>query len=178
MTNIPVVGSILPAAAIVARCCNYTLTQVVDGSDLGAQRGVLPGRNVTGAVGADRFGRPLDQFEERLDDVDRHRKDHGGILFGAYLCQRLQVAQLHGGRNAREYLRGDDQGLRSLEFGLGMDDLGTAVAFRFRLFGDGTNHIFGKFDGSDLDVAYFDPPGLGLTVNNALHVGAELFALG
>jgi hypothetical protein len=44
----------------------------------------------------------LHQIEEWLDDVDRHRKHDGRILLGADLGQRLQVAQLHGGRNARQ----------------------------------------------------------------------------
>ena len=43
----------------------------------------------------------LNDVKERLDDIDRHRKDDRGILFGADLRQRLQVAQLHCGRNAK-----------------------------------------------------------------------------
>src|SRR5476651_1689089 len=101
---------------------------MIDTLDLGAAWDILHERNATGAVGTSGLARLLDQFEERLDDVDRHRKDHGGILLGADLCERLQVAQLHGGRNTREYLGGVDQGLRSLEFSLCMDDLGAAVA--------------------------------------------------
>jgi len=71
----------------------------------------LPARPISGgqwsverclnvAVGAGRFTGFLKQLEERLHDVDRHGKDDGGVLFGANLRQRLQIAQLHGGRNA------------------------------------------------------------------------------
>jgi len=31
---------------------------------------------------------------ERLEEVDRHREDDGGVLLGRDLVQRLQVAQL------------------------------------------------------------------------------------
>jgi hypothetical protein len=71
--------------------------------------------NTSAAVGAGRLVRLLDEVEERLDDVDRHRKDDGRILLGADLRQCLQVAQLHRGRNAGEDLGGIDEGLRGLE---------------------------------------------------------------
>src|SRR5580692_2901058 len=145
---------------------------------LSAQRDVLHERNATGSVGSGGLARLLNQFEERFDDVDRHRKDYGGILLGADLCQCLQVAQLHGGWDAREYLGGIDEGLRSLELGFGMDDLGAAVALRFGLLRDSADHVLGELDGSDLDVAYLDPPGLGLAINDTLHIGAELFSFG
>ena len=148
------------------------------GCFLTRQWDVLRDRDTTVAVGADRPAGFLEQIEEGLDDVDRHRKHDRGILFGADLCQRLQVAQLHGGRNAAEDLRGVDQGLRGLEFGFRMDDLGAPVAFRLRLFGDGAHHVFRELDGSDLDVAHLDAPGFGLGVQDALDVGAELFPFG
>jgi len=99
-------------------------------------------------------------------------------LFGADLRQRLQVSQLHRGWNARKDLSGVDQGLRGLKLGFRMDDLGAAVAFRLRLLGDGAHHVFGELHGSDFDVGDFDPPGFGLGIEDALDVGAELFALG
>jgi hypothetical protein len=37
--------------------------------------------------------------------------------------------------------------------------------------------VVGKLDGPDLDIAHFDPPGLGLGVQDALDVAAELFSL-
>src|SRR5579872_2783171 len=54
----------------------------------------------------DRLGGFFKQLEEGLDDVDRHREDNRGILLGADHRQRLQVTQLHGGRNGREDLYG------------------------------------------------------------------------
>jgi hypothetical protein len=58
---------------------------------LSAQRDVLHERNATGSVGSGGLARLLNQFEERFDDVDRHRKDYGGILLGANLCQWSSV---------------------------------------------------------------------------------------
>jgi hypothetical protein len=57
-----------------------------------------------------------------------------------------------------------------------MYDLGAPVAFRLCLFGDRTHHIFRELDGPDLDVADFNPPGLRLRVQDALHVGTQLLA--
>src|SRR6185312_6243568 len=102
---------------------------------LNVQWDVFHGCDARGAVGAARFAGFLEKFEEWLDDVDRHRKDDGGILFCADLRQRLQIAQLHGRRNASEDLRRIDKGLRGLELGFRMDDLGAPVAFRLRLLG-------------------------------------------
>src|SRR5271166_1010358 len=135
-------------------------------------------RDTSVAVGTSRLAGFLKKVEERLDDVDRHREDDRGILFRTDLCQRLQVAQLHGGRNARENLGRVDQCLRSLELGLRMDDLGAPVAFCLRLLGDGANHVFRELDGSDLDVADLDTPGFRLSVQYALDVGAELLSFG
>ena len=120
----------------------------------------------------------VEKIEEGLDDVDRHREDNGGVLFGADLGQGLQVAQLHGGRNAGKDLRGVDERLRSLELSLGMDDLGPPVALRLGLLGDGAHHVVRQLDGSDLNIADLDPPGLGLGVKDALHVDAELLPFG
>ena len=133
-----------------------------------------PGR----AVDARRLARLVEDLEERLHDVDRHGEDDGRILFGADLGEGLQIAQLHRGGNAAEDFRGVDEGLRGLEFGLGVDHLGAAVAFGFGLLGDRPHHVFGELDGPDLDIADLDAPGLGLGVEDALHVGAELLALG
>ena len=133
-----------------------------------AQRDIVRQRDTRVAVGAGRLAGLLHELKERLDDVDRHRKDDRGILFGADLGQRLQVAQLHGGRNAREDLGGVDQRLRGLELGFRVDDLGAPVALRLRLLGDGAYHVFRELDGPDLDVADLDPPGFGLRVQNAL----------
>jgi len=58
-----------------------------------------------------------------------------------------------------------------------MDDLGAAIALRLCLLGDGAYHVLGELDGSDLDVAHLDSPGFGLAIDDALHIGAELFTL-
>src|SRR6185437_8095693 len=122
------------------------------------------GRHKRSAVGTSWLASLVKKFEERLDDIDRHRKDDRGILLGADLSQRLQITQLHGGWNAPEDLCGVDKGLRRLELGFRVDDLRTPVAFRLRLFRNGAHHVLRKLHGSDLDVAHLDPPGFGLGV--------------
>ncbi len=67
---------------------------------------------------------------------------------------------------------------RRLELGLGMDDLGAAVAFRLGVPGDGAHHVLGQLHGSVLDVADLDPPSFSLRVELALNVGAQALALG
>ena len=57
-----------------------------------SQWNALCKRDTTVAVGANCLAGFLKQIEERFDDVDRHRKHDRGILFGADLGQRLQVA--------------------------------------------------------------------------------------
>lgn len=57
-----------------------------------AQWDVLHERDARGAVGASCLAGLLKNLKERLNDVDRHGKDYGGILFGADLGQRLQVS--------------------------------------------------------------------------------------
>ena len=90
----------------------------------------------------------------------------------------LQITQLHGGRDAAEDFGGVDQRLRGLEFGFGVNDLGAPVALGLRLLGDGAHHVLRQLDRPDLDIAHLDAPGLGLGVEDALDVGAELLALG
>ena len=56
----------------------------------GTQReDVFHERDTSVAVGANRLAGLVKQLKERFDDIDWHRKDDGGILFRADLCQRL-----------------------------------------------------------------------------------------
>src|SRR6185437_12428537 len=128
------------------------------------------------AVGASWLASLVKKFEERLHDIDWHRKDDRGILFGADLSQRLQITQLHGGRNAPEDLCGVYKGLRRLELGFRVDDLRTPVTFRLRLFSNGAYHVLSKLDSSDLNVAHLDSPSFGLRVQDALDVGTEFLS--
>src|SRR6185437_11592901 len=59
---------------------------------------------------------------------------------------------------------------------LRVDELGTPVAFRLRLFSNGAHHVFREFHGPDLDVAHLDSPGFGLGVQDALDVGTEFLS--
>src|ERR1700722_3639767 len=79
-------------------------------------------RNTGVAIPPGRLAGFIKQLKERLDDIDWHGENDGGILFGADLRQRLQVAQLHGSRNAREDLGSVGQGLRRLELGFRVDN--------------------------------------------------------
>src|SRR6266850_4396013 len=58
----------------------------------------------------------------------RHREDDGRALVAGDVAERLQIAQLHRLRLLREHLRRLQQLFRSLQFALGVDDLGAALA--------------------------------------------------
>lgn len=76
-----------------------------------AQRRSFPKRVKSGAICAGDFAWLFDKLKERLDDIDGHREDDSGVLLGADFGQGLQISELHGGRDARKYLGGVDEGL-------------------------------------------------------------------
>ena len=122
-------------------------------------RAIDCGRDFLRPVGShSRTIRFLKKGEERLYDVDRHRENNSRVLLCADFGQGLEVAQLHRCGNAAENLGGVDERLGGLELGLGVNDLGAPIALGLSLFGDRSHHVFGEFDGSDLDVADLDPP--------------------
>jgi hypothetical protein len=49
-----------------------------------------------------------------------------------------------------------------------VDDFRPPIAFRLGLLRDRAHHVFGEFDGSDLDVADLDAPGLRLRVQTSI----------
>ena len=99
-------------------------------------------------------------------------------MLAADFRQRLKVAKLHGSRHRGQDRRSVDQRLRGLELGLGVNDLGPAVALGFGLFGDRLDHIVGELDVTDLDGAHLDAPVLGARIEDVLHVDVELGPLG
>lgn len=61
--------------------------------------------------------------DERLQQIDRHREDDGGVLFGRYLIQRLQVAQLQRRRRFVDDVCRILERARCLVFALGRNYL-------------------------------------------------------
>jgi len=66
----------------------------------------------------------------------------------------------------------------SLEFALGIDDLGPAFAFGLGLLGHGPLHFLGQVDVLELDVGHLDAPGTGVLVEDGLHLAVDLVAVG
>src|SRR5699024_11311313 len=62
-----------------------------------------------------------DRVHQRADDVHRQREHHGGVLVGTEFQERLQVAQLQGGRGLAERQGGVAQLLGGLQFAVGAD---------------------------------------------------------
>src|SRR5262245_58813254 len=114
---------------------------------------------------------------QRLHQIGRDREHNGrGALAGDAL-QRREIAQLHRLRPGREDRAGLSELLRRLEFALGVDDLGAADAFGFRLASDRPHHGLVEVDVLELDDGDLDVPGVGLLVEDAPDIGVELFAL-
>jgi len=67
--------------------------------------------SVNGPIRVGRLSSLLQKIKEWPDDVDWHRKDDCGILFGTDLGKCLKVSKLHGGRNTAEDFGGVDEGL-------------------------------------------------------------------
>ena len=57
-----------------------------------------------------------------------------------------------------------------------MDDLGSSFTFGLRLLGNGTHHTIVEIDLFHFHVGDFDPPPVGLVVQDGLDVGAQFFS--
>src|SRR5712692_5193755 len=114
---------------------------------------------------------------ERLEQIDRQRKDRRRIMLGRDLGERLQIAQLQRDRAVPHDLGRLGQPLRRLEFSLCRDHLGAPLALGLGLRRDRPLHILRQVDILELDQRDLDPPGLRLRVDNLLYLGVELLAL-
>src|SRR5512143_1021623 len=113
--------------------------------------------------------RGLDRADRR-EEIDRNRKHDGRAFVARDVAERLQVAELHRLRLAREHLRGLEQLLRRLVLALGVDDLRAPLALRLRLPRDGPDHRLVEIHLLDLHQRHLDPPRIGLGVEHALDV--------
>src|SRR5208282_5013787 len=77
---------------------------------------------------------------ERFEQIDRQRKDDGGIVIARDLLERLQVAKLERDGTLAHDLRGLREALRGLEFTLGRDHFGAALALGLGLRRDRALH--------------------------------------
>src|SRR2546421_5936098 len=72
-------------------------------------------------------------LEDRPDQIQRDRKDDGGVLLDPDLDQRLEEAKLQGALLGGDHLGRVGQGLRGLELTVGVDDLGALLALGLSL---------------------------------------------
>src|SRR5207248_7417368 len=70
------------------------------------------------------------------------------------------------------------QFLRRLRLALRIDDLGTALAFRLGLLGNGALHLLRQVDLLDLDLGDLDAPRIGVGVEDRLDLLVDAIALG
>lgn len=79
-------------------------------------------------------------------DVDWQREHNGGVLLRRDGVQRLEVAQLQGGRRVSDHLGGFAQGPGCLLFTLGGNHLGAGFTGGFRFGCHGTLQLDGQTD--------------------------------
>ena len=141
------------------------------------------GSGGAGGLGAGGFGLApaglvIGPADERLEHVHRQREDDRRVLVAADFEQRLQVAQLQGGRVGADDVGRVGELLRRLVLALGVDDLGAPLALGLGLAGDRPLHLFGDLDVLDLDRGHLHAPGLGRLVDDLLQLFVEPLALG
>ncbi len=121
-------------------------------------------------------------FSPRLhplrNQIDRQRKNDRRVFLDADFGQRLQIAQLDRSGLLFQHFGGVRQLGGSFKFAFRVNNLSAALAFRFRLAGDGALHILRNIDLLDLNLRYLDTPRLGILVKDLLQFGVNLFALG
>src|SRR5581483_2486967 len=118
-----------------------------------------------------------DLRQETSQQVHRHRQDHRGIIFRGYFDKTLQESEVHGCGVLSNDLSRIGQFLRGLKFPFRVNDLGASFALRLRLSGHGALHVCGQIDVLQLYQDYFDPPGLGLGIEDLLNSQVDLFPL-
>ncbi len=89
-----------------------------------------------------RLGRFAFIYEGR-EQIDRHRKKCGCVMLARNFAHGLEEAQLQRNRFLAHHRRGLHHFFRSLEFTLGVNDLGSALALGFGLLGHGALHCVG-----------------------------------
>ena len=107
-------------------------------------------------------------LQERRQQFDRQREDDGGILIGGYFRECLEVAHLHRHGIGRHDLGGLPEFVGGLELPLGVDDLRAPVAFGLRLGGHGPLHRVGEVHILDFHDGDFNPPRLGVPIDDLL----------
>ncbi len=117
--------------------------------------------------------RPLRHRQQRLEQIQRHRKDYRGVVLNADVVERLQIAQLQGLRLGGDDLGGLADPLGGLELALGVDDLGPPLALGLGLAGDGADHALVDIDALDFHVGDLDSPHVGFGVQNVLDVPVQ-----
>src|SRR5262245_28205209 len=75
-----------------------------------------------------------------------------------------------------QHLRGLGELGGGLEFAVGVDHLGSALALGLGLLGHRALHVLGQVDLLHLDVRHLDAPGLGVLVDDALELLVDLVA--
>ena len=93
-----------------------------------------------------------------LDKLHGYGKYDGGVLFGRYLIERLQVAQLQRHRTLINHVGGLLQSKRRFGIALGRNDFGSGFTSRLGLSGHGSLHRLRQTYVLQLDTLDFDAP--------------------
>jgi len=72
---------------------------------------------------------------EQVYELERERKDDGGIFLDTYLGECLEIAELEGHGLLGHKFRSFNELCGGVEFACGVDDLGFGLAFGFCLLG-------------------------------------------
>jgi len=140
----------------------------------GVERERAPASRVTAALRfahrVAKFLRLCRSFPHEIEQIHRQREDDRRTLFAGNVCESSEVSQLHRLRMPGQLLSCFDKPLRSLLFTLRIDDLCAPQAFRLRLLGNCTDHLSIKIDMLQFHVRDLDAPGIGLRVEDSLHV--------
>ena len=81
-----------------------------------------------------------------LEKLHRYGENDGGILLGGDHLERLEVAELEGGRGLADHVRGLLEGPGGLLFPLRRYHLGPSVPSCFRFRCHGSLHVVGQSD--------------------------------
>ena len=88
--------------------------------------------------------------KERREQINRHGKERGRIIFRSNLCECLKIAQLQRNWMLFDDHRGISKTLRGLKFAFGIDHFCPPLTLRLGLFGDGALHLLRQINMFDL----------------------------
>ncbi len=116
-------------------------------------------------------------FQE-AEEFHGEGQDEGGVLLGGDGDDGLEQAQLERGGGLGHLMGGFGELLGRLEFGVGVDDAGPALAVGLGLAGHGALHRVGQGDVLDLDPVDLHAPADGGAVDHQFQALVEFLAVG